>query len=534
MNFNLIQERWISVRRVDGSTDKIAPWEVSGGDPPCVDLSLPRMDFRSAMFEFLIGLVQTIFPPKDATEWKEKLVSPPAPEELLQAMERIKSYFNLFEKKPLFLQDFELSASDSSVNHISGLLIDSPGDNALRLNSDFFVKRGRVEALCPPCAAMGLFTLQAFAPSGGKGNRTSLRGGGPLSTITLGETLWEKIWLNVLPLNEKGVESLPASHTIPGSVFPWAAPTRTSEKKGSEILPQDVHFLHAYWGMPRRILLLPEETSAPETCSICSLQGTTVVKEYIQRPYGYNYGDGWTHPLTPYRYQAGDVPPLAVKGAANITGYVNWLGLVYGNIHEDRGSVKPALCIHRQRKSSPNGSARILASGFDMDNMKPRQWCEGELPFVAVADDYREDFREWVEKLVQAADKVKSNLMFGLKEGLFHEIKRRDVSADQTRLSNASGMFWGYTEASFYELVRTMVPVLEHESEEDLLKLRLRWAHVLEQACEKLFQAEVQSALFHPDHARRIHAAQFRMRNFNGAALRKILELPEKWRSIQR
>ncbi|MGG2362666.1 type I-E CRISPR-associated protein Cse1/CasA, partial [Salmonella enterica] len=81
------------------------------------------------------------------------------------------------------------------------LLIESPGANTLKKNLDHFVRRGRVEVLAPAAAAMALFTLQTFAPSGGAGHRTSLRGGGPLTTLVrpgtvagLSDALWPLLW----------------------------------------------------------------------------------------------------------------------------------------------------------------------------------------------------------------------------------------------------------------------------------------------------------------------------------------------------
>ena len=68
---------------------------------------------------------------------------------------------------------------------VGALLIDTPGANALRKNTDLFVKRGRIEVLSRAAAAIGLFTLSAYAPAGGAGIRTSLRGGGPLTTLLL-------------------------------------------------------------------------------------------------------------------------------------------------------------------------------------------------------------------------------------------------------------------------------------------------------------------------------------------------------------
>lgn len=110
-------------------------------------------------------------------------------------------------------------------------------------------------SFCPHCAALALFSLQLNAPSGGKGYRTGLRGGGPLTTlIELQEyegerltPLWRKLWLNVLPQDAADMP-LPAAYDE--SVFPWLAPTRTSEQASAITTPEQVDKLQAYWECP--------------------------------------------------------------------------------------------------------------------------------------------------------------------------------------------------------------------------------------------------------------------------------------------
>ena len=68
---------------------------------------------------------------------------------------------------PRFLQD--QAELDGEAVPVGALLIDTPGANALRKNTDLFVKRGRIEVLSRAAAAIGLFTLNAYAPAGGAG-----------------------------------------------------------------------------------------------------------------------------------------------------------------------------------------------------------------------------------------------------------------------------------------------------------------------------------------------------------------------------
>ncbi|MEA3296922.1 MAG: type I-E CRISPR-associated protein Cse1/CasA, partial [candidate division Zixibacteria bacterium] len=201
---NLIYDRWIPIRRNSGKEERVAPWQITEPDDPIVALAARRPDFNGALIQFLIGLLQTAVPPKNETVWENWLDSPPAPEILKECFAQYAHAFNLDGDGPRFMQDIE--QIEGSEKNINALLIDSPGQQALEQNKDHFVKQGTVQAICPSCAATALFTLQTNAPSGGVGHRTSLRGGGPLTTLVildpkgsnLAVTLWRNVWLNVL------------------------------------------------------------------------------------------------------------------------------------------------------------------------------------------------------------------------------------------------------------------------------------------------------------------------------------------------
>ena len=193
---------WIPAIRRDGSRCRIAPWQLVETDNPVIELDVPRADFQGGLYQFLIGLLQTCFPPEDIDEWEDSYREPPSPDELKARLAQVSTAFELFSEigKPAFLQDLELD--DGEQKAISALLIEAPGGKTLKDNLDFFIKRGQVEKLCPCCAAQALFTLQTNAPSGGVGHRVGLRGGGPLTTLVLPAddhaTLWQKLWLQSL------------------------------------------------------------------------------------------------------------------------------------------------------------------------------------------------------------------------------------------------------------------------------------------------------------------------------------------------
>jgi CRISPR-associated protein Cse1 (CRISPR_cse1) len=58
-------DRWIPVRRRSGNKEIIAPWQIAVRDDPAVAILTPRADFTGALYQMLIGMVQTLFAPED-------------------------------------------------------------------------------------------------------------------------------------------------------------------------------------------------------------------------------------------------------------------------------------------------------------------------------------------------------------------------------------------------------------------------------------------------------------------------------------
>ena len=90
---NLLDEKWLPVRRGNGALDWIAPHQIS--DPDVVALAANRPDFNGALVQLLIGLLQTTAPVDDEEDWAELLDRPPT-EEMLQQW--FVFYFTFFKK----------------------------------------------------------------------------------------------------------------------------------------------------------------------------------------------------------------------------------------------------------------------------------------------------------------------------------------------------------------------------------------------------------------------------------------------------
>jgi CRISPR system Cascade subunit CasA len=536
---NLIHDPWIPVRAAGGKQRVIAPWQLTEGpDDLFVALAAPRPDFNGALIQFLIGLVQTTMAPRNDPEWRNALRSPPAPDGLRAAFQTVAHAFELEADGPRFMQDLTLGEADQPATvPIAGLLMDSPGENTERHNADLFIKRGRVEGLCPACAAMALFALQTNAPSGGAGHRTSLRGGGPLTTIILGYTLWETVWFNVLPA--------PAIRANPDApleqIFPWLAPTRTSEPgtgRGTTPAPGDADPRQAFWGMPRRIRLLFDPAAAGP-CDLCGAPEGILVQRYWTRNYGVNYEGAWRHPLTPHT-RGEDRAPQPRHAQQGGIGYRHWLGLVHA-ISDARFVQEPAevVSVYLQNRWQPKMEYRLWAFGYDMDNMKARCLYEGRMPLIHVPPNRHDDFQHAVRRMVDAAREVGNNLRQCVRNGLFAKpvgVERKGgvqwklppgFKPDKALFNGLAHQFWQATEPPFYESVATLAQGLTSQDEDELL--REGWLRRLHREAQALFDLWVNSGDLGDGDPRRIALARRDLGRWNhGPKLRGLLDLPAR------
>lgn len=529
---NLVNDPWIPVRRLGGSRELIAPWQLTERheDDPVVSLGSPRADFDGALMQFLIGLLQTVMPPEDDDVWHDSYEEPPAAEELREAMVQHASAFDLFGEGHCFMQDSELV--DGAPREISTLLIEAPGGNTLRQNLDHFIKRGGAEVLCSSCAATALYCLQTNAPAGGVGHRTSLRGGGPLTTLVVADprndetglraTLWRNVWLNVLePKLFK--QSHGSKHTQVSDIFPWMAPTRTSEARtGRETTPEDVHPLQMYWSMPRRIRLLLAE-SVDGHCDMCGSVSDVLCSSYLTKNYGINYAGAWRHPLSPHNIDR-DGMPLPMHPQPGGLPYQHWMGLVQSS--ETRTTRRePARVVQtfwEERGRDVQGQFRIWAFGYDMDNMKARCWYESTIPLYHLSPERREVFEDSIGKLIFAATEIANNLRSALRKSWFR--RPQDKSGDTSFVTAA---FWQSTESRFYGALAAIKVELSNPGL--LMDLRFDWLRYLNEASLKLFDQWALGGPIEDSDPRRIALARHELGKFNHSArLLRELGLPTR------
>jgi CRISPR system Cascade subunit CasA len=440
---DLITESWLPVVTATRQQKKISPLAL--WDEDILDLAYPRPDFQNGAWQFLIGLLQTAAGPENEAAWRAVWYDGMAQDAWRQALSVVAPAMQFGPQKPAFLQSHEPLEGENST--IAGLLIDAPGGNTLKLNKDHFIKRSACQRMCPHCAAIALFTVQTNSPAGGAGYRVGMRGGGPLTTLIVPEDntlpLWKKLWLNVMS-GQPQVEQaqLPL-------IFPWLTATRTSERPGNSVTPDNAHALQAYWGMPRRIEIDFSATQAGN-CDLCGEHSEACLREIRTKNYGVQY-EGWVHPLSPHRQSIKDsaAPWLAFKGQPGGLCYKDWLGLSLQS--EDKFNLtRPAAVVPAMSKRRKMPATRLWCFGFDMDNAKARCWYQHRLPLIIT--DEPEQVKAQAKLALELANSALSLLKKHLKAALY--AAGGDAPGD---FSMWDLTWWQGTQAQFSLLLTAMI-----------------------------------------------------------------------------
>ena len=481
---NLLHASWLPFRLRNGDQEWRSLMAIT--DPDIVDFALPRADFQGAAYQLVIGILQTAFAPEDEDQWHQYYAKPPTNDELKLAFNTIEHAFELTGDGPLFMQDHE-PLSQQEMSPISGLLIDAPGENGIKNNTDFFVKRGIGEVMSPAMAALALFTLQINAPSGGSGHRVGLRGGGPLTTLVMPSdeqsSLWHKLWLNVINRDTWRCNVEPNFHD--GSVFPWLAPTIESSKKGSEIYPSTevIHPLHMYWAMPRRIRLVIDDE--PTQCLISGEHCEQSVRHYRTKNYGNNYVGNWDqHPFTPYKWNPKKLHEdhLSQKGQPGGISYKNWDVLTLSS--DGNGHVCARVVDHYNdvAKGKWHEQPQLWVFGYDMDNMKPRGWYSTMMPLFDVEPENHDDIIYATKELQELANNSLYQTRSQIKAAWFD--KPSDAKGDTSFIDLD---FWQQTEATFYLTVSHIAHNINQQQSALTSEQAKHWRNTIQSVSTQLF-----------------------------------------------
>jgi len=498
MPFNLLTTPWLEIRRRSGARAVVRPSDLVDDidSDPIAAFDFPRADWNAAVTELIIGLVFLALAPSNHEEWRVHFESPPTPSRLQDLWLPFLEAFNLDGDGARAFQDIETLA-DQQVKPVERLLIDSPGENTLLNNADVFVKRHRIDGLSRPYAAAALVTLQTYAPSGGVGHRTSMRGGGPLTTLVAPlragfatPTLWDTIWAN-LPYRDSNFTD------VPSALFPWLSPAETSSRD-EVLLPHGRPLALSFFACPRRIRL----AFCEGVCSLSKLPGI-VCQEFRMQNYGPNY-QGWQHPLSPHfnDKKFGIRPVLASTASSGFRDWIVWWGF----------RARPAAALdawgHRRRQVDdlldPHNSERIEAFGYDMDKMKARSWLNARAPWVSANSP---QLTGMISDLISAAEATATALCLACQTARYGDGREKLGQAMQGSNTHAEtgalAQFWNGLEKPFIGTIERAIACNQerHYEEKDL---RENWSKTLHRLAIQTFENAVDIEGLTNDHPRRL------------------------------
>lgn len=537
-HFNLLTTPWLPVSHADGSQSIISPADLTSGDPanPALMPAWPRPDLNIATLEFLIGLFTIAFAPEEE-EWAEFYINPPSKSELEAAFHPLVEAFWLDGPGPRFMQD-QADLGEATIP-IEALFIDSAGENTIVENKDLMVKRHRYSRLSRPSAAITLYASQQYAGVGG-GHRDPLRGGGPLTTLILPirtdgtpSTLWQIVWSNVICSDD----GIPREEDLP-RIFPWLAPTLTSEKGTSELHEKDpkAHPLQAFFGMPHRIRLNYQVNKQNTPCDLTGYYDEVIISFYERKKHGVNYGH-WQHPLTPYHLKKNEIS--SYKAEILSLSFPNWAeislkqtarsgdknkGIIAKNIRQFQ-DLRRSLSIPDLKNQLPQ--AKLLVSGWAMNKAKPRLYILSEEPIHLHQNPAaQQELEKFAIKLVEAGKVACDELVNAIKDALKPKNNKKFKFKKQF-IETIRTSFFSATNSSFHEGLGNALNIdpTEMTAREPIAA---RWREVLEAAALTLFDSYVNQDFRDPERARPVVKARSSLkRNLKSKKFKTALGLTE-------
>lgn len=540
-NYNLLNEDWIPVRRESGQEDWIAPHEVLDSEDPPIAIVAPRADFTGALTEFLVALAQTTFAPLRAGDIKKLIFSPPTAQEWKSQLHPLKPAFELWGDGPAFMQD--LARDFGKAKPSEQLLINAPGNNTIKKNKDLFVKHADI-VLGPRAAAMAILTRQIYDNGLGGGYRSTLRGAGPITTIILGSTLWETICLNLSTASvwDQDVEAVQAPTA---NVFPWMAPTQTSEGSKPPVTPEDLeHPFAVFWPMPGRYRLIFVDRDEPVECSVTGELTRRVAVEFEAAQYGNNYEGPFVHPLSPFEVDGEEVSYKRGRDVSGATGtYREWSGFAspFENQHEALTTRQFYEQYRYQWVKQSVSKPRLWCFGYHTAQASAIAWVDFTLNLLVTDGDdedrirQRERVSEHAGLFVKASTEAFRTVRGQLRKALFSKPpkvkggkwkKPSDKKIYKANLGDElKSRFWDATEDGFYRALERI------SKEDDIVEVHSEWLNTLRAEAYQIFDQVVGVEQLAYTNPKAIAIARNELGKFmsiRSKTFRKILTLPNK------
>jgi CRISPR system Cascade subunit CasA len=238
---NLLKDNWIPVQIGNEEVQLIKLQDLL-----CLEeewqICLNRDDMELATLQLLVCLVQVIFIPDNKRLLLERWQKPLTGEEYEMGIQPFLDWFDLLHPKYPFMQTRGVNANKTTP--IQKLFVGLPEGN----NHTFFNRPDEYRQASLANAAVSVFNQAMNSPSFGGGFKGSLRGGAPVTTLILDDTLRQTVWCNVLSMEFVD----PLFPEIENDVPTWVSPIKPKEK----LFSSDLGFFRGLFWQPAHIELV--------------------------------------------------------------------------------------------------------------------------------------------------------------------------------------------------------------------------------------------------------------------------------------
>ena len=240
-----------------------------------------RLEIDWMLNEHIIGILTTIFAPKNADEWVELYKNPPT---------RIP-----IEKMPDVSFKLPDKLGDTAYKPITRILQGAASENSIKKGTTWFMKEGEFQTLSKEGFEILRLAHRGIGNGSGSGHKGGPRGNKGFNSYRVdeGETLWQRLWANVVPEKEyKEIMIQDADKFL-------YSKNNLITSKSEEISAKDVNWKHVFF--PQNINLEPDpKTIIKGTCDLLGIKGDCY-RGVINPVSSYSYEGDHFHPLSPKR-----------------------------------------------------------------------------------------------------------------------------------------------------------------------------------------------------------------------------------------
>lgn len=457
-SYDLSTELWAPVYRQHQGSDVIAPIDlpqVCQTDDPPIDVAAGEMSLDAGTLEFLIAWWQTAFfeiEGVDATReaWRA-WYDGPRDLERSDLSERMRAALDFWDADHPFMQVPPDRVPDDKDSKALDRLIPSDGwsENAMRKgkNSDWRSPPSTFVQGCDEGTHMGLegaipllYRSQTYGGGSGGGNARSLRGTQSVSATLHGETLWETVWLNVLPLeawrkdrdwskagsrfrtdNKSTWENILSN----GVLFPWVESTH--DRISPAHLDVDdcedddfVHPLYPMWSVRTHWTYLPVSDHGHQVTSAITGEIDGVVHGIYDTDEYTELIEGLYHPLCVYHHDDGD--PVRPDGQFDFRRWVEWR---YGCASRSQKTTLASKNLESMVLNHYDQAQRVVTQarifGRVKDGTQLSHACDQRYVMLPQKEDTISIAFDIVDQAIQKVRK-KLSKSDATSEGLWHEI----------------------------------------------------------------------------------------------------------------